>query len=214
MLDQIALWIGAVCAIALVAVLLAEHWVGRLGVWPSPPAGSAASLAFWMLFRGLNGAVLFLALARLGSAALDGTLRDWQVVVAIAAAALFCLYLYTLWALGRDATYCAASGLNTRGVYDWSRNPQYASAMLAYGTLAVACASPDVAALSGALIGVYALMAVVEEPWLEQAYGAAYRDFAQRVPRFFPVRKVAGVVTAQLSAPSYSAASRARKPPD
>jgi len=35
------------------------------------------------------------------------------------------------------------------------------------------------------MMAVYALMVLCEEPWLEKVYGAPYRRYCRRVPRFF-----------------------------
>ena len=40
-------------------------------------------------------------------------------------------------------------------------------------------------------------MALAEEPWLEAAYGAAYRRYCRAVPRFFDWRR-AGVLAASI----------------
>ena len=100
----------------------------------------------------------------------------------------FAAYLYALWALGRAATYCRASGLATEGVYRWTRNPQYATAIAAFAALALALFSWQVTPLAMALVTVYALMALAEEPWLEARYGNAYAAYRAEVPRFFNYR--------------------------
>ena len=51
--------------------------------------------------------------------------------------------------------------------------------------------------LCAALVSVYVLMAVVEEPWLEEAYGPTYRQYRRRVPRFFNWHR-GGVLAAVL----------------
>jgi hypothetical protein len=86
--------------------------------------------------------------------------------------------------------------------------------------------------LAAALVTVYTLMAVAEEPWLEAHYGRAYLDYKAEVPRFFNVRPRLDGSGDGLGAPiavvcerparqaiasrksTYSAASRARNPPD
>jgi protein-S-isoprenylcysteine O-methyltransferase Ste14 len=100
----------------------------------------------------------------------------------------FAAYLYTLWSLGRKATYCQASGLATGGVYRWTRNPQYATAIVAFSALGLAADAWDATPLAAALVIVYALMAVAEEPWLEARYGRDYADYRADVPRFFNLR--------------------------
>ena len=51
--------------------------------------------------------------------------------------------------------------------------------------MAIASDSIATCLLAGATIVVYVLMAMVEEPWLAEAYGKPYQDYCRRVPRFF-----------------------------
>jgi len=105
---------------------------------------------------------------------------------AAVAAAAGVLYVATLAAFVR-----AGPGLNTRGVYRWSRNPMYVAASAAFAgfTLMAWGASARMGLL--ALIVTLALLvtdhAVVEreEAFLEERYGDAYRAYKARVPRYF-----------------------------
>jgi protein-S-isoprenylcysteine O-methyltransferase Ste14 len=177
--------VGATAALLMIAALYASHVREDWRIWPAPPAGSWASIAVWSGFRTVNVAVLTLAAWALLRQGNDGTLHGFQVVVTAAALLVFAIYLYALWALGRDATYCKASGLATDGIYRWTRNPQYAAAIAAFGLLGAAAAEPAATGLTAALVIMYALMAIVEEPWLAARYGTAYQNYRAKVPRFF-----------------------------
>jgi protein-S-isoprenylcysteine O-methyltransferase Ste14 len=98
-------------------------------------------------------------------------------------------YGYALFALGKSNTYCNVGGLVTYGIYRWTRNPQYATVIPVYLSLAVAADSGLTYILCAAMIAVYVLMALNEEPWLEAAYGDVYRRYRRRVPRFFNWRR-------------------------
>jgi hypothetical protein len=39
------------------------------------------------------------------------------------------------------------------------------------------------------MMAVYTLMVFCEEPWLEETYGSAFRNYCRRVPRFFHWRR-------------------------
>ncbi len=182
---------GAVSASLLVAGLLAGMGAQNKDawrIWPAPPAGSIKSFGFWTLFRTLNVAVLVLATERLVGLTTADSLTFTRLGLALVAIVAFAAYLYALWALGRKATYCQASGLTTDGIYRWSRNPQYATAILAFGALGLAAWSWEPTALAAALIAVYGLMAIAEEPWLQARYGRAYHVYRAEVPRFFNLR--------------------------
>lgn len=192
--------VGAAAAVVLLTSLIGAAIDPRLRIWPAPPARSWQSFVFWLCFRVLNAAVIAIAIVALLAAHTSGKLSPVQGVLAALSALIFAGYLYALWSLGKPATYCEASGLNTRGIYQWSRNPQYAMAILAYAILASSAATPPTAILALALIGVYALMAMSEEPWLRQTYGSAYAQYARDVPRFFNVQKaIASVYGARVA---------------
>ncbi|MGQ0456859.1 MAG: methyltransferase family protein [Hyphomicrobium sp.] len=174
--------VGALAAATLIPALMFGLKRPQMRVWPAPPVGSLRSFVFWTLFRTLNIATLGLAALRLFQAERIDALQLASLGLSAAAGVM---YGRTLWVLGRKATYCQASGLETSGVYRWSRNPQYAAAIAAFACLAAGLTRVDVAALSAATIAVYALMARAEEPWLRHSYGAPYDAYAARVPRFF-----------------------------
>jgi protein-S-isoprenylcysteine O-methyltransferase Ste14 len=183
---------GAASAFLLVAGLLAGIAARKddstWRIWPAPPVGSLKSFAFWTFFRTLNVTVLALAAERILTLTTAAPLAPARIGLAVISIAAFAAYLYALWALGREATYCQASGLATEGVYRWTRNPQYATAIVAFGALGLAACSWEATTLAAALVLVYALMAIAEEPWLEARYGRAYVDYRSEVPRFFNLR--------------------------
>lgn len=113
---------GATSALLLIAGLVIGQLNGDWRIWPAPPVGSLKSFGFWILFRTLNVVVLILGIERVLT-----TLRGDAVPLRIALAAVSLIsglaYAYTLWSLGRKATYCQASGLATDGVYRWTRTP-------------------------------------------------------------------------------------------
>jgi protein-S-isoprenylcysteine O-methyltransferase Ste14 len=197
-LDTILTPAGAASALFLIAGLIG----GILGngtwrIWPAPPIGSLKSFIFWTLFRTLNVVVLVLAIERFVAAA--GALTPLRLGFAAVSAVAGAVYLYALWSLGRKATYCQASGLATGGVYRWTRNPQYATAIVAFGALGLAADAWDATALAAALVAVYALMAIAEEPWLEARYGRAYLDYRAEVPRFFNLRHAWRELSARMT---------------
>jgi len=183
---------GGIAAFLLIAGLIAgiaaHDNQSAWRIWPAPPAGSLKSFAFWTLFRTLNVVVLMLCIERLVVMPTAGAIAILRLVLIAVSLAAFAAYLYALWVLGRDATYCRASGLNTDGFYRWTRNPQYATAIMAFGTLGIAAWSAEATLLAATLVLVYALMAIAEEPWLEARYGRAYADYRAEVPRFFNFR--------------------------
>jgi protein-S-isoprenylcysteine O-methyltransferase Ste14 len=181
--------IGLAVAAMLLGLLVVTLRFPELRIWPTPGPGSWQSYVFWPLFRGLN--VLCFAVALTDRTAYLG-LPVWLRALATALlVASIVLFIYSFRVLGRDNSYGARDGLVTRGIYRWTRNPQNAMLMVVYGTLAVAADSAGGYTLCTAMVAIYFLMVLLEEPWLAGIYGEAYRRYCRRVPRFFNWRRAA-----------------------
>lgn len=181
--------IGVALAAVLLSLLMLTLLVAPFRIWPTPGPGSWQSYVFWPLFRSLN--VLCFAVAVMGRANYLG-LPLWFRLVALALLAVsLALFVYSFRVLGRDNSYGAQDGLITGGIYRWTRNPQNAMLIVVYGCLAFAADSAPTYVLCLAMMTVYTLMILAEEPWLEAAYGEPYRRYCNRVPRFFHWRRAA-----------------------
>jgi protein-S-isoprenylcysteine O-methyltransferase Ste14 len=181
--------IGAVIAIALLSLLLLTLLFPQFRIWPTPGDGSWQGYVFWPLFRSLN--VLCFAVAATDRTSFLG-LPLWLRLVAFGLlAASLAVFIYSFRVLGRDNSYCAQDGLVTGGIYRWTRNPQNAMLVVVYGCLALAVDGAATYPLCAAMMAVYILMVLAEEPWLEAGYGDAYRRYCARVPRFFNWRRAA-----------------------
>ncbi len=186
-MEMAVLVFGMVMALSLVGLLAVTALGGRFRIWPTPGSNSWQHQVFWLLFRATNFATIVSAVIAVGpwhgtTIGLPTTLR---LIAGALMVILLALYVYSLFALGRKNTYCDRDGLVTKGIYRWTRNPQYATIIPLYTAMAVASDSIGTSLLAGATITVYVLMAMVEEPWLAEAYGKPYREYCRRVPRFF-----------------------------
>jgi protein-S-isoprenylcysteine O-methyltransferase Ste14 len=89
------------------------------------------------------------------------------------------------WRIGVDAE--EETDLVTGGAFGIVRNPFFA-AMVPFAA-GLALMVPNVVALAGLaglLAAVEIQVRVIEEPYLIQTHGSAYREYAERVGRFFP----------------------------
>ena len=187
--------IGAVIAVALLGLLVLTLLSRSFRIWPTPGEGSWQSYVFWPLFRSLN--VLCFAVALTERTNFLG-LPIWLRLVAFGLlAASLAVFIYSFRVLGRDNSYGAQEGLVTGGIYRWTRNPQNAMLVVVYGCLALAVDGAATYLLCAAMMAVYILMVLVEEPWLEAIYGERYRHYCTRVPRFFNWRRA--VILARAS---------------
>jgi protein-S-isoprenylcysteine O-methyltransferase Ste14 len=170
--------IGATLDLLLLRTLFAPPF----RIWPTPEPGSWQSLTFWSLFRG--GMVLTFAVALLdwNSA---GLLHVSRYLIGLPLFLVgFGITVCGYFNLGLGNTYCGANGLVSHGLYRYSRNPQYASSIMGLVGLAICANSWLTIPLAALMSGAYVLMALVEEAWLEQHYGAPYRDYCARTARF------------------------------
>jgi protein-S-isoprenylcysteine O-methyltransferase Ste14 len=191
--------VGGAVAVLLLGLLLLTMLVPGLRIWPTPGPGSWQGYVFWPLFRGLN--VLCVLMALVDRAVYLG-LPVWiRALAGIVLAASVAVFIYSFRVLGRDNSYGAQDGLVTRGIYRWTRNPQNAMLMVVYGALAVTADNGPTFVLCAAMIAVYFLMVLLEEPWLAGIYGEPYRRYCQRVPRFFNWRRAAIALRARLQTP-------------
>ncbi len=193
------LTVGLAVAVTLLGLLLLTTLVPALRIWPTPGVKSWQSYVFWPLFRGLN--VLCVLMALVDRTVFLG-LPVWvRAVAGIVLAASVAVFVYSFRVLGRDNSYGAQDGLVTRGIYRWTRNPQNAMLMVVYAALAVTADNGPTYLLCGAMIAVYFLMVLLEEPWLAGIYGDAYRRYCARVPRFFNWRRAMIALRARLRWP-------------
>ena len=173
---------GVILDLLLLRTLLAPPF----RIWPTPEPGSWQSLTFWGLFRGSWLATFVIA-------ALDWNavpLLDWTryiVALPLGLAGLF-ITVRGYFNLGLGNTYCCADGLVTGGLYRFSRNPQYTASIVGLIGLSLGANSVLTIAMSTVLFSAYLLMALVEEDWLKQLYGAPYRDYCRETARFLDVQ--------------------------
>jgi protein-S-isoprenylcysteine O-methyltransferase Ste14 len=181
-MSETLLVLGLILGLTLSGLLACTVACEKFKFWPTPGKGTWQSLLFWGLFRGLNVTTL-----TMGFVCFQPWRDFYPERAAAGGIAILCglLYVWALHALGRKNVYCGRDGLVTGGIYAWTRNPQYATAIPAFLFLAIASYSAAVSALASLLILCYALMAFAEERWLEAAYGAEYLRYQREVARFY-----------------------------
>jgi protein-S-isoprenylcysteine O-methyltransferase Ste14 len=178
--------------IVLAAVLLNSATVvlsivrPEMRVWPPPRRDS------WQYFY--NGVVSFTGL--LGVVVLG--VIDWNSFVFhhwarfLVGGLLMACGFFALWGyltLGVQASQGLGGNLATGGAYRYSRNPQYVGTIPAVLGYAMFCNS--ILALTTALLvsGWFALVPFAEESWCREHLGAAYEEYAKKVPRFLRLRR-------------------------
>ena len=173
---------GLILDLLLLRTLLAPPF----RIWPTPEPGSWQSLTFWGLFRGGMVATFIVA-------ALDWNatpLLDWTRYIVALPLGLTGLFITVrgYFNLGLGNTYCGADGLVTGGLYRFSRNPQYTASIIGLIGLSLGANSILTIIMSVVMSGAYVMMALVEEDWLKQLYGAPYRDYCRETSRFLDIQ--------------------------
>jgi len=173
---------GLAAGATLDLFLLRTYLAPPFRIWPTPEPGSWQSLTFWGLFRGGMVITFVVAILDWDSA----NLIDWsRLIIGLPLFLVgFGITVFGYFNLGLGNTYCGADGLVSHGLYRFSRNPQYASSIVGLVGLAICADSWLTLPLAALMSGAYVLMALVEEAWLEQHYGAPYREYCSRTARF------------------------------
>ena len=127
----IALTSGGLLALLLGLALV---W-GRFRIWPPEERGNWQFHISFGLFRVYCGAVVVFALLDWGSLGWDHWTRGAIGFPLLAIGSVLTLRGYLR--AGLRNTYCEADGLVTRGLYAYSRNPQYVASVVATFGLAV-----------------------------------------------------------------------------
>ena len=179
---------GATLDLLLVRTLFAPPF----RIWPTPEPGSWQSLTFWGLFRGAMVATFVVAVLDWNST----PLLDWTRFIPGVPLGLIGLVITVCgyFNLGLGNTYCGTDGLVTRGLYRFSRNPQYTASIVGLVGLSIGANSLLTIAMSTVMIGAYVMMALVEEDWLKRLYGAPYRDYCMQTARFLDLQGLLALV--------------------
>lgn len=151
-------------------------------LWPPARYSSLTPILVWVPTFSLFGALLALGILGWGELALPQWLRYGVGIP------LIVIGNVVVWSavagFGIHKTGGATGGLQTSGLYRFSRNPQYvADTGVILGWMMLS------AAPLALLVGVAAIIVVVaapfsEEPWLRAHYGSDFDRYANRVRRF------------------------------
>lgn len=166
----------------MLSIMLWSYMYPQRRLWPPKEATSAIKFRVWFLTTLIYAVAFFLGL-------LDWNYFDWSTSTRwVVGLPLILIGNIAVWSgvfkIGMAATSGEATGLKTDGMYSYSRNPQYVAdiaILIGWGVL-----SASVWALPILMLG-FAVLVVApfaEEPWLEEVYGAQYREYKKLVRRF------------------------------
>jgi protein-S-isoprenylcysteine O-methyltransferase Ste14 len=120
----------------------------------------------------------------------QGAPARWSVAGIVAfgagvAGLLACVREFYVAGKGTLAPWSPPERLVTTGLYAWSRNPMYLSVLLILAGWALLYRRDALWAYAALMAVVFHLRVLLgEEPWQARTFGAAWTDYAARVPRW------------------------------
>lgn len=175
--------VGLIVGITLNSLMLRILFFPPFRIWPTPGSGTWQSVTFWTLFRASMVLTFVIAILDWNSGGLVDLTR---LIIGLPLFLVgFGITVFGYFNLGLGNTYCGSDGLVSHGLYRFSRNPQYASSILGLIGTVIMADSWLTIPLAFSASCVYMLMALAEEKWLEDRYGATYEEYKQRTARFF-----------------------------
>lgn len=156
-------------------------------IWPPPHRYSWQHVLSWACFFavcGLNTVLLFL---------------DWnswifksdlRFVVGIPVTLLGgFLAVWGVAALGVVNSSGLKGGFVAAGPYRFTRNPQYLGDNILFFGVSIIANSLLLWITHALLILIFVMAPLIEERWLEDQYGQAYREYRRAIPRFWSLRR-------------------------
>jgi len=180
----IAFALSFVAIAVLLALAVRQLTSRRFQFWPPPVEGGWQHATFAWLFRGFFYSLVALSLLEFRW---PEESRDvWQSLAGVILLVVgFALALRITFSMGWRNAFGEKRGVVTTGWFGLSRHPVYVASWVGQLGWALLVASWLVSLLLLAWAMLYLVAPYLEEPWLEEQYGDAYRRYQERVPRFF-----------------------------
>jgi len=175
-------FIGIVIAFGTVAAIVWSIVYPERRLWPPKEYTTLTPILVWVPTFALFGTMIVVGVLEWGA---------WPIPAAVRyglGGTLIVLGNLGVWSevlkFGVDQTGGASGVLRTRGLYRYSRNPQYVSDMMIVLGWMLMSASPNAWLIGVASIVVLAAAPLAEEPWLVDQYGEEYQTYKSLVRRF------------------------------
>ena len=157
--------------------------------WPPPSHRSWQFFVSWLLALVVVVNFFFLGLLDFDSFWLPGVwVRLPAALTLFTIASMIGISIYAVFPL--RATIGLGNRLITTGPYRYTRNPQYLCDSLSILGYMIFTNSWMVWVIGALAVLLNILAPFTEEPWLEERFGEAYRQYKTRVPRFIPFGKM------------------------
>lgn len=156
--------------------------------WPPPSAWSWQFILAWLMVGLVGLCGIWLGFLDLDSGFLPG-LKSRLPLAGIFIVLGNILGGWGNLALGMRATFGLGDRLVVKGVYQYTRNPQYIGDSLMIIGFMLLTNSWMVWAIGFLALLLNILAPYTEEPWLEEKFGESYQEYKHQVPRFIGWRQ-------------------------
>ena len=174
-----------IAVVILLGAIAGAAWsaaVPERRLWPPPGRSSWPYRLNWAGFWVVSGINVLLLLMYWNSWVFQSPLRFFVGVPLVVLGGL--LALWGTVAAGWRNTSGLKDGFVTSGPYRFTRNPQYVGDIAFFVGVSVVANSLLLWITHLLLVLVFVVAPFAEEPWLEEQYGDAYREYRKRVRRF------------------------------
>lgn len=184
-------------SLLLTAVAIAGNTINTIGVlvsiatevriWP-PGERDWRYWLTWVNWYPATGA--FLVVGALDWGSLNAIPIGGRIVGMVAAPVGLAITILAILELGVSETEGLEGELETDGLYQYSRNPQYVGDIVSVVGWVAITDSWLTLVIGATFVLYYLLLPLAEEPWLRQQYGSDYERYCRNVPRFVGLRTV------------------------
>ncbi|MFA9459214.1 methyltransferase family protein [Thiohalorhabdus methylotrophus] len=176
-------WVTLATGLILLLALVGSLVLPNRRVWPPTTKGAGWRIALvWMCTILLFAGLMVVGVSSVDTLGLGGGWVRWVGAVLVLGG--IGLAFHGVAFLGERATAGLKDALVTTGPYRFTRNPQYlGNLMVIVGLVVLTDSVPAALAAIPGILG-FVVFPFTEEPWLERQYGAEYRVYRERVPRF------------------------------
>jgi len=179
-------FISLTSGVSIFILSLFQSFYKELQFWPPPTSKSWQHRLFLFLFRIMFYSLI--ALSVLDYNANEYINEELRFFIGLPLLLIgFGMAFYLTYYLGWRNAFGEKRGLITSGIYSYSRNPVYVVSIIGMIGWCVFASSLQVGTILLLWSVMYVLAPLIEEPWLEKAYGEEYLSYKTRVPRYFGV---------------------------
>ena len=182
MFNVVMFAIGLATVFAITTLSMMKFIKPGFEFWPPPSPNSWQHHTFRSLFRTFFASLLVISVSDFHTGS------TWRYVLGGSLLVIgFGFALRWTGFLGWRDAFGEAPVLKTEGPFAWSRNPIYMASIVGMIGWALTMGSWYVSVLLGLWGLLYICAPFLEEPWLEQEFGEAFRDYRRRVPRYLGI---------------------------